>query len=322
VFEQLPRLFDRNFLLGYFIPIIIFLGSALGILAPLRGIKHLILGIERDPSLGLIYAVVLGVIVAYILVSLNRFFIIFLEGFFFPLQSISWLKSRQARTRKRLVKAITKLEATLSSDTPNDPAAERERARKIHTLNTRFPPLYVDVLPTRFGNVVRAFETYPQDRYGIDIYTGWYHLLEVTGDGTEQKLLSDKAMVDFYLNLFLLSFAMLPVIIIRTLHDIHVFKGADWTEFVLDKWWQPVAFVGILILAFVFYNGAISATLVWGERVKAIFNTYIDDLARKLGYEPPLSNADWGQIMRAFIYKEEFPRIRRPPRGRNCDWRL
>jgi hypothetical protein len=311
VLEQLPRLFDRNFLLGYFVPVTIFIGTALGILAPLRGIKHIILGIERDPSLGLIYAIVLIIIVSYVLVSVNRLFIEFLEGFYFPLHSISWLKSRQLRRRQRLANQINQLEQILISTKSKDPeaivAVQREWSRKQQTLTTRFPPLYEDVQPTRFGNVLRAFEAYSIDMYGIDINPGWYHLLEVIGDSSEQRILSDKTMVDFYLNLFLLSFAMLPLIIIRALHDVHVFTGVDWMEFAFAKWWQPIAFIGALVLASVFYNGAIAAALVWGARVKATFDVYIDDLARKLGYEPPISKADWAQISRAFIYREQLP---------------
>jgi hypothetical protein len=100
---------------------------------------------------------------------------------------------------------------------------------------------------------------------------------------------------------------VLPLIVIRTLHDIHVFKGSDWMGFALHRWWHLVVFVGALLLASAFYNATIAAALVWGARVKATFNLYTDDLARKLGYEPPLSKDVWLQIMRAFVYKEELP---------------
>src|SRR5206468_1605072 len=98
----LPHLFDRKFLLGHFLPVTLFLGVALAVLAPLRGIHHIIIGIEKDPALGLVYAVVLSLIVAYNLVAINRPLIIFLEGYHFPLKSISWLTSRQINKRRQI----------------------------------------------------------------------------------------------------------------------------------------------------------------------------------------------------------------------------
>jgi hypothetical protein len=121
VFEQLPRLFDRNFLLGYFIPAAIFLGIALGILAPLRGMSHIIAGIEKDPSIALVYGLVLSAIAGYMLFSVNRFMIIFTEGYYFPLNSLSCLRSRQLRRRNRLVEDLGKI------------VSENERAQKNKT---------------------------------------------------------------------------------------------------------------------------------------------------------------------------------------------
>ena len=295
MFEQLPRLFDRNFLLGYFVPVTIFLGFALAVLAPLRGLGHIFAGIEKDPSIALVYGLVLSAIIAYMLFSVNRFMIIFTEGYYFPLNSLSCLKTRQLRRRNSLVEDLGKI------------VSEGERARKQYDLINYFPPLNEDVQPTRFGNVLSAYEAYPIEMYGIDIIPGWYHILDVTSDAMEQRILSDKSLVDFYLNLTWLSFGALPLIVIRTLHDIHVFRGSDWMEFALHRWWHPVAFIGVLLLASVFYNAAIAAAVVWGTRVKVTFNLYTDDLARKLGYEPPLSRDVWQQIMRAFIYKEKLP---------------
>jgi hypothetical protein len=322
VLEQLPHLFDRKFLLGHFLPVTLFLGVVLAVLAPLRGIHHIITGIENDPALGLIYAVVLSLILAYNLVAINRPLIVLLEGYYFPLGSISWLTWRQIKKRRNLEACINKiaaLERSLDAHKREHPEkftdSERKRAielqnkrgRRLRRLVNNFPDGEEHVLPTRFGNVIRAFEVYPRVMYGIDSIPGWYRLSRVMDKTSEEQTSSDKALVDYYVNLVYLSFAILPFIIIRGLHDLYVFSGVDWLQFALSRWWQPAAFLGALVLAWVFYNGAVAAALGWGAQVKADFDVYIDDLARKLGYEPPLPKDLWGQISQAFVYNAPLP---------------
>jgi hypothetical protein len=311
VWEQLPRLLDRNFLIGYFIPIVGFLGTTLGVLAPLRGAQHVINGIQRDPGMGLLYAVLLSVILAYILVAANRPFIRLLEGYYGP---FTWIRSFVTTKRAQydmLNKEVQTLRAERNSIQDNlasakitDPQTKADLDEKLAVMNkklyrkwaklvTYFPHSGEFVLPTRFGNVFRSLETYSTTMYGLDSIPLWRRLNQIMEQTSQDELASEKAMIDFYVNLFYLAICFIVVICIRMVHDFAA--------------WQPLTMLGVGFLAWGFYECAIRAALQCGEQVKASFDIYVHDLARRLGYEPPLSRSGWEKVSQAFTFNVPLP---------------
>src|SRR5947209_9422506 len=69
----------------------------------------------------------------------------------------------------------------------------------------RFPELEELVLPTAFGNVIRAWEGYPWVMYGIDAIPGWDRLIYLIPENVRPLIEQDKAFMDFWLNVWLLN---------------------------------------------------------------------------------------------------------------------
>src|SRR5689334_5778060 len=169
------------------------------------------------------------IVCSYILISINRPLIRMLEGYTFPLKSISSLKCRQIDRYKRLKKEIREIEESWDVLERGDPElfldVQRKRSEKIQMLANHFPDKSDLILPTSFGNVIRAFEAYSRILYGIDSIPGWPRLIRVMDERDDEQINGSKALLDYYLNLFYLSNLILPLIVIRSFHDIHVLEG-------------------------------------------------------------------------------------------------
>ena len=75
---------------------------------------------------------------------------------------------------------------------------------------TQYPDDEFWLLPTSFGNSIRAFEVYSRIMYGIDAIEGWSRLLAVIPTEYLEKINDSKANVAFWVNnLFLGGLAFL-----------------------------------------------------------------------------------------------------------------
>jgi hypothetical protein len=182
------------------------------------------------------------------------------------------------------------------------PAASREkRNRAMERAVERFPNEEQWVLPTSFGNTIRAFEVYPKVMYGLDAIPGWNRLLGVIPKEYSTLINDAKAQVDFWVNLWVLS-----IILILE----YAIAGVVTSQFKL--WWFPIL---MLAVTFVAYARARVAAIEWGDLIKAAFDIYLPELSKKLGFEKPANRDEeialWHKVSQSIIYaKPEYM----PPR--------
>jgi len=69
----------------------------------------------------------------------------------------------------------------------------------------RYPMDDRQILPTRFGNAIRAFESYGKTRFNMDSQTLWHELVAVTPPYIQSEIDSAQSSVDFFVALFYLS---------------------------------------------------------------------------------------------------------------------
>ena len=79
----------------------------------------------------------------------------------------------------------------------------------MHQETIQFPDEEAWLLPTSFGNTIRAFEVYPRVMYGLDAIPGWLRILAVIPKDYRESVDNAKAQVDFWLNLWFLSILMI-----------------------------------------------------------------------------------------------------------------
>ena len=300
MFSSFPNLFDKNFAIGFLLPVIVglcalaWLCPGLTVLAPLRVVS------ASEKVVGdLTYLALLAYGLAILLMTTNTLQYRLVEGYLPP---VAWLVGghrRHAHARNALQSEYDTLIARWEVEKLAFPAADEARANDLkRTLMTDYPPIRLHVLPTRFGNVIRAFEAYPLDTYGVDATPAWPRLASVVSKDFACEIEDARAQVNVFLNLLFILPVVVAVAAWRTASDLH---AGPWK-------WGPDPVIGLvaLILMWPVYEMAVSEAKAWGEVVKAAFDTFLPALAKQLGYKGPTSEADraafWRQINARLVY--------------------
>lgn len=134
-------------------------------------------------------------------------------------------------------------------------------------------------LPTRLGNVIRAFEDYPSDKYGIYGVTLWPRLAATMEESYAKRIQDAKQPFDLMLNGSFASFALAALTLVAGLawparrgHDL-----AAWSV-----WLAVVA--GLVALGWVCYLLALPRAAAWGDAVKGAYDLYRWQLMERLGF--------------------------------------
>ncbi|WP_174708763.1 hypothetical protein [Nostoc sp. TCL240-02] len=119
-------------------------------------------------------------------------------------------------------------------------------------------PLDNQLMPTRLGNILRAAEQRPLEKYGLDAIVCWSRLWLLLSDAVKKDLQEARADLNTAVRIWLWSLLFIV-----------------WTIWV---WWA--APVGIICAIFAYYYWAIDAARNYGELIDATF-----DLHRHLLYQ-------------------------------------
>lgn len=298
MFGKLPGLFDRNFAIGFFIPTSVFLILTI-ILFDAFGLSSEYLAFDTRSSVDTIVGTTMTTLISWllsiILLGSNRELYRVLEGYgqINPFKFFKRFEIRKFRKWDSEIRTLDDEYRRYASEGEEFPPALRNRRNHlIRAMVSRFPDGEFWLLPTSFGNTLRAFEVYSRVMYGVDSIEGWSRLLAVL-PGDYQKLIDDaKANVDFWVNILFLGFVAIIEYFVLAIY----FRVWVW-------WLSPILVALVLLVA---YSRATHSVVEWGTKVKAAFDLYLPDLWEKLGFEPPESHEEkvktWKQFSQAIIY--------------------
>jgi hypothetical protein len=149
-----------------------------------------------------------------------------------------------------------------------EPEATAELVRLDRRLR-RVPLLTQQIMPTRLGNVLRASESRPARKYGIDPVVCWPHLWVLLPDVVRGEVAAARARLD----------AATATVLWGTLIAV----WAIWS------WWAvPVA----LVVAVSGYVAAVRAAAVFGDLVEAAWDLYRAEVYRALRWPLPQNPAE------------------------------
>jgi hypothetical protein len=175
-----------------------------------------------------------------------------------------------------------------------------------------FPEELELILPTRLGNVMRAYERYSDVVYEIEAIAIWPRLFMIIPEEARERIRESEGLFHFSVNMLFTSIVTLATsggMIISTLcHEglVGLANTISW----------PI----ILVLAF----GAFFAWFSWwrlpdaarqrGEEVKSAFDLYRAELADALGFELPATEAEerrmWRLVSRRMLLRVSDDRLR------------
>lgn len=297
MFGELPKLFGRNFALGFLLPFAVFAFFSLLLLERFSVLTSAFLPLLLEAEEALLATVFLFLVWlgGVLLLALNRSIIRLKEGYgtLNPARALAFLERNRF---KRLVERAEALEADIiiaeKRGEDMGPAAEKELddARKL--LAWRFPDSERFLLPTAFGNTMRAFEVYSRVMYGLDAIPAWPRLLMLIPDNNRDLVDTAKTQMNFWINLWCLSFVFLLQYVVLTV------RAGDSRAF-----WAWLA----LPLAWLASRRARNAAVLYGETVKAAFDIYIPQLRKQLELSPSSTpeqaREQWTDMSSAMIYR-------------------
>lgn len=227
----------------------------------------------------LILVSALAYALALILLALNRGLYRFKEGYgrYNPLRLLSFVQRQRYRQLKR------------NADAFPDASAERQVA--MLKLAEDYPIAEEFLLPTAFGNTIRAFETYPYALYGVDGVVVWDRLVLVLPETARQVAETAKSQVDFWLNLWWFAlFGACQVLVLGAFAAPSLGQGA----FLLAAVSLPLS------------HASRSAAREWGNVVRSCFDVYLPELRRVLGLRPVKGDLRemWIRFGTAAIYRD------------------
>jgi len=168
----------------------------------------------------------------------------------------------------------TKLGRYSSSE---DPEEHRKLYRDLVDMSNKLRkfPFDIDELctrpisPTRLGNIINEYESYPKVQYGMNFNVFWSRLWQIISKDSRDDLDFRAAKADFLIYILTIWILFSPVITYRVSTNFGI----------------PAIFIIILcfLIALILYDIAVLAHENYGDYVKATFDLYRIDLAKKLG---------------------------------------
>jgi hypothetical protein len=261
ILDRAASILERRFLLNAFLPAVVFAGGYLLFLlwatGRLGGLIHSYLGARLSAQLILLAAfLALAWFCAAFIASQWRNLIQLYEGYLFagPLAAIADVGKLAHARRHRAI-------------------ADDEIFLLEYTEDRN------NVLPTRLGNVLRAAELYPQERYSADFNLLWTRLCHLCPEPFLENLDEFQAALDF-LVVAVTGFSLLAV-------------GTSVTAALTGHgvWLFLVCLLGGFALAHLAYLSAVEAAKELGEGYRASFDLYRNELLLRLRWELPDSAA-------------------------------
>lgn len=168
-----------------------------------------------------------------------------------------------------------------------------ERGLLLEKLS-RFPLDDKQIVPTRLGNAIRAFETYGKTRFNLDSQTMWSELCAVVPEYLQKELDLSRAGVDIFIALYYSSALFGLMAFLALFHT-------GWSN--LPLWISGIAAIALMVF---WYQMAVVASRYWSATVQALVNLGRKDLAESMGLELPKKidkeREMWGVVTKFVFY--------------------
>lgn len=304
--SDVAGIFSRYFVIGFFLPgffVLVGLSQTVSDAAIPASYENLSGGAQVAVAGGA------GILLGLLLLGLNWQILRLFEGY--PLQEgfcarrLAWIGRSLVARQRRSFDALVAVR-------DSDQEVEANRSRAAWMLDVRFPPNAADLMPTRFGNAIRAFETYGKKRWGLDSVVVWPRIDMLLSERGAELEANARGQVCFFVNGSLLLFLAGTVLVVDEIAHSSV-SGIGLGLYVTP-------FLGALLLA----RWSAGAVGRWGSTVRAAVDLHRLELYERLGIRLPESFSDEreriaDQLNQALLYghpisDEDFAAKKRKPK--------
>jgi hypothetical protein len=282
--DDITGIFSRYFLVGFFLPAS-FSWLILWATASHSYVPH---DFAADTiTAKLVTLGVLALLTALALSGLNYSLMRFFEGY--PLvtcKDAPLVRAMYCRLLKRQQKRFDRIRGKKENDKMDGMA----RGRAAWELDRSFPANRTRILPTSFGNAVRAFESHADARYGLDDVVAYPRIEMLMTKTAREPLIEARIDVNVSMN------AVIGAILvgIALLVDEAVHRPQPW-----ELSWMYLA---PFFLAYLLHLPMTGAAIRWGAEVRAAIDLHRLELYERLGVRTPASPSDERKIATAVSY--------------------
>ncbi len=266
---KLESLIDKlgaRFIFVNVIPMIVLMLVALALhWSAVKGVGNIISEFRALEFKELLFLALVLVCLAFVIQPLQLPLIRLLEGYWGsgilggPLSA--WCIAIHKKRRAELKKAQTGEGLALSSN-PSE-AKMHMAASKLYRLYPREDR----ILPTTLGNVMRAAEDMPFERYGLNVAVVWPRLYPLLPKEMTSILADQRNQLDIAVRFYLVFLLIIPI--------SAYFFWARWL-------WLSILIATSAAMAFASYRAAIAAALAYGQGINTAIDLYRFDLLTSL----------------------------------------
>lgn len=284
---------------------------------------------------GIIFILV-TIVLGFTLSSLSTFVIKIFEGYIL-LEHFPFLRNAELSRERKLRRKIKYLEGEIERLKKKGKKYEdqrRLRADQLVSLMTQlsvsFPPNKDEILPTPFGNTLRAAEAYTSARYRIDAVPMWTRMIHVIPDSYNAKIDSSYNQLCFLVNCSLLTLLLslssfsaslyLFLFILSNRVNFHLlidlFRPRTSTENLID--FLFLYFLGGILSALfsiVFYRASLISVAEFGSMIRSSYDLFRFDLLKQLRLKLPDDSEEeldrWQHVSRFFNIGRVLPGVPR-----------
>lgn len=285
-FKDFSTIFSRSFVLGYYLPAffaLFVLWESLPKAVQPHDFSHYSTGTQ------LLIVAALGIPLGLLLSGLNYSILRIFEGY--PLQHVQQWPG--FRTLHKLLIAPRLREF--------GDLARRKRdgdSKAAWQLDRRYPSSEGQILPTRLGNAVRAFEHHALVRWGLSTVAAWPRVELLLSEQESTILAAVKSDADFLVNASLLSYGVGITLLIRA-----GVTGSRWDAWLIDL----IPF----LVGYCLYRIAVGAAIRWGSEVRSCMDLHRLELYERMGIRLPTTREEEAQVAKAInqclLYGKPLP---------------
>jgi len=177
--------------------------------------------------------------------------------------------------------------------------------KKLSEIYGRYPLSRNQVMATRLGNILRAAERYPNDRYGADTVLVWPRLYPLLPDNVITSMAQARESLEFLLVLSALATAF------------GALSGIYLVVMAAPIWLFLLCFWGALAIAILAYRSSLGAALLYAEVLRSAFDLYrLDVLTNMRLPAPTAASAErerWTELTDLVLRNEPLPQPYAPP---------
>ncbi|HEY9659602.1 MAG TPA: hypothetical protein V6C65_14175 [Allocoleopsis sp.] len=211
-----------------------------------------------------------------------RFFEGYWHPWFNPIRR--WLIKQQRKQVDRLNKRWEELQQKQGKTRLK--SEEQEELIAIDYQLRQFPDQVDRLMPTRLGNILRAAESKPGDKYGLDAIICWSRLWLVLPDGVKKELQEARADLNTAARVWLWGILFLI-----------------WSVWAL--WAIPVG----AIVAWFAYGWMLNAAMTYGDLLESAYDLYRLDLYKSLHFslpQNPVEEREIGKQLTEYLWRGTY----------------